>query len=129
MKDKANKTPSPPVPSIAPSAPRDPSHELPRVSEKRGLSQNVGKAVILTGNPTTLPRQHVMGKHLNYPFTEYIDLSDGYQVGVYLMTRIPEKLPVEITGRVIETHAPGPEETKSSETAYQLVAESWHYCA
>ena len=101
---------------------------MPHVSDHHGLASSVDKTVILIGKPADFPRQHLMGKHMDYPFTAYIELSDATQVGVYLKSRIPDKFMVEITGRVEAIHALVQEGTKAIDTEYQIVADSWRYC-
>jgi hypothetical protein len=100
---------------------------LPRITEKKGLISNIDKRIILIGKKTTCPLQHLMGHFMNYPHTAYIDLSDGSQIGVYLKSKIDSYELVEITGKVVVLHAPGPEGTKSIADEYQLIAENWKY--
>jgi hypothetical protein len=100
---------------------------LPRVSDGATLARYLEKRVILVGTPAALPRQHLMGHYMNYPFTACIDLPDGTQVGVYVKSHIQEKIAVEITGRVVAVLAPGSASTNVVGVAYQIVAEHWRY--
>jgi hypothetical protein len=100
---------------------------LPFVSDGAMLASHLEKRVILVGTPAALPRQHLMGHYMNYPFTACIDLPDGTQVGVYLKSRIQEKVAVEITGHVVAVRAPGSASTKVVDMEYQIVAERCRY--
>jgi hypothetical protein len=90
------------------------------------LKESLNNNITIKGKISETPWQQIIGSFKEYPYTEYFDLEDGFQICIYSKAKIKNKKLLEVTGKVVEilgrSKRPLYEEEKYSE--YHILVES-----
>ncbi len=90
------------------------------------LKKSVNKQITIKGIISEIPWQHLVGSFTDYPFSEYFDLEDGFQIIIYSRNKINNKNTLEIKGKVVvvsgRSKRPVDQEEKYEE--YHLLVDS-----
>ncbi|MGQ4874054.1 MAG: hypothetical protein ACP6IY_08290 [Promethearchaeia archaeon] len=95
---------------------------------RKFLTENEGKTVKLVGKISNIMWQHIILSLEDYPYFNYFDLENGFQIIIYSKEEINCPNKIEIIGKIIavnnESKKSNPENRKIL-YEYHIVVESW----
>jgi hypothetical protein len=89
---------------------------------------NVGKTVKIIGKIAKEIWQHITAFFDYYPYMNYFDLDDGFQIVIYTMNAISCEEIIEVVGELIKTEGKRKNPRSKIEDEYfeyQLLVNSW----
>ena len=90
------------------------------------LKESVDKEITIIGKISEIPWQHLVGSFKDYPYSEYFDLEDGFQIIIYSKTKITAKGTIKVKGKTVEVigRSKRPREEEEKYVEYHLLVES-----
>ena len=96
--------------------------------ELERIMKSINKNITIKGKISEVPWQHLIQSVPEYPYFEYFDLKDNYQIIIYSKEKITNKKSLLIHGKVIPvTGKPKHFNSKLDEnfTEYHVLVDRW----